>query len=144
MATTTETAPAATATAPKLTGCSPSLTVNDLQKSIDYYTRVLGFQVQEKWEMEGVLRGVGLLAGNVFLMLGQDDWQKGRDRKKGEGFRLYFDTSENVDAFAKAIKARGGTLEYEPRDESWGARTFAVTDPDGFKLTFGFELSKPK
>ncbi len=61
-------------------------------------------------------------AGDVRFMLGQDDWKKGRDRKKGEGFRLYCETKQSVDAIAEKIKARGGTLDQEPHDEPWGVR----------------------
>jgi uncharacterized glyoxalase superfamily protein PhnB len=79
--------------------------------------------------------GVEMGAGAVIFMLGQDDWKKGRDRVKGEGFRLYCDTSQDVDRLAGQIKARGGTLAQEPEDEPWGARVFSVVDPDGFKIT---------
>jgi uncharacterized glyoxalase superfamily protein PhnB len=74
-------------------------------------------------------------AGHVTFMLGRDDWKKGRDRVKGEGFRLYCETAQDVDRLARQIEARGGTLTQQPRDESWGARVFAVQDPDGFKIT---------
>jgi uncharacterized glyoxalase superfamily protein PhnB len=40
-----------------------------------------------------------------------------------------------VDKLADRIKARGGTLAEEPKDQEWGARTLAVEDPDGFKIT---------
>jgi catechol 2,3-dioxygenase-like lactoylglutathione lyase family enzyme len=39
-----------------------------------------------------------------------------------------------VDRLAARIKAQGGTLSQEPRDE-WGTRALAVEDPDGFKIT---------
>jgi predicted enzyme related to lactoylglutathione lyase len=42
--------------------------------------------------------------------------------------------SEDIDAIASRIKASGGTLDSEPVDASWGARYFALTDPDGYKL----------
>ena len=75
-------------------------------------------------------------------MIGQDDWKKGRDRMKGEGFRMYFETATDVDALAKGIQARGGTLESPPEDRPWGYRDFNMTDPDGFKMTFGTPLKK--
>jgi uncharacterized glyoxalase superfamily protein PhnB len=75
-------------------------------------------------------------------MLGQDDWKKGRDRKKGEGFRIYCTTSQDVDALAKGIVARGGTLDQAPRDQEWGMRDFSLSDPDGFKITIAKELKK--
>jgi uncharacterized glyoxalase superfamily protein PhnB len=118
-----------------LSSAAPSLTVNDLEKSIAWYRDVLGLVVKDRWEHEGTLMGVEMRAGGVTFMLGQDDWKKGRDRVKGEGFRLYCQTAQDADRLAEQIKARGGTLAQEPKDESWGARMFSVEDPDGYKLT---------
>jgi uncharacterized glyoxalase superfamily protein PhnB len=125
-----------------LGSASPSFTVNDLDKSLAWYRDVLGFAVKDRWEHEGKLMGVEIGAGGVTFMLAQDDWKKGRDRVKGEGFRLYCETSQDVDRLAEQIKARGGTLAQEPRDESWGARAFALEDPDGFKITISKELRR--
>jgi uncharacterized glyoxalase superfamily protein PhnB len=119
----------------KLRGASPSFTVNDLDKSLSWYTDVLGFDVEERWEDGGTLMGVELGAGDVSFFIGQDDWKKGRDRVKGEGFRLYCQTTQNIDELAREIKARGGRLLDEPYDEPWGARALTVVDPDGFKIT---------
>ncbi|HKA37600.1 MAG TPA: VOC family protein [Thermoanaerobaculia bacterium] len=135
-------APAKKAAAPQgtsLTEAAPSFTVNDLEKSLSFYRDVLGFKVDERWERDGKLMGVSLQAGKVTWMIGQDDWQKGRDRKKGEGFRLYCTTTENVDALARKIKSKGGKLDSEPADQPWGSRDFSLTDPDGFKITIGAE-----
>ena len=118
-----------------LSGATPSLTVNDLEKSIAWYRDVLGLVVKDRWESEGKLMGVEMQAGGVTFMLGQDDWKKGRDRVKGEGFRLYSQTSQDADRLAEQIKARGGSLAQEPKDESWGARVFSVEDPDGYKIS---------
>ena len=121
---------------------SPGFTANDLEKSLVWYRDVVGFVVEERWERDGKLAGVSLRAGDVTFMLGQDDWKKGRDRKKGEGFRIYCTTTQNVDALAKGIVARGGTLDQEPRDQPWRMRDFALTDPDGFKITIGADKKK--
>ncbi|HET6899210.1 MAG TPA: VOC family protein [Vicinamibacteria bacterium] len=118
-----------------LKSVAPSFTVSDLQKSIAWYQDVLGCVVKDRWESDGKLMGVELAAGDVTFMLSQDDWKKGRDRVKGEGFRLFCDTGQDADRLAGQIKARGGTLAEEPKDQEWGARTFAVVDPDGFKIT---------
>ncbi len=75
-----------------------------------------------------------MAAGPLSFMLAQDDWKKGRDRVKGEGFRLYCTTDQDVDRLAAGIKTRGGALGYEPRDE-WGMRAFAIEHLDGFKIT---------
>ena len=123
------------AAAKGLVSLAPSFTVGDLDKSMAWYRDVLGAVVTDRWEHDGTLMGVEMRAGAVTFMLGQDDWKKGRDRVKGQGFRLYCETTEDIDRLAERIRAAGVTLAQEPRDESWGARTLAVDDPDGFKVT---------
>jgi uncharacterized glyoxalase superfamily protein PhnB len=134
----------AKATTLKMSEVGPGLTVNDVEKSLAWYRDVLGFVPGDRWEHEGKLMGVELQAGSVTFMIGQDDWKKGRDRKKGEGFRLYCTTTQDVDALAKKIKERGGTLDQEPKDQSWGMRDFSLTDPDGFKITIGADKKKKR
>lgn len=119
----------------RLRDVSPSFTASDLQRSIAFYRDVLGFVVGDEWRDNGVLQGCEMRAGSVLLMLNQDDFAKGRERKKGVGTRLHVSTAQDIDRLAAEIKARGGTLDQEPADMSWGQRVFMITDPDGFKLT---------
>jgi lactoylglutathione lyase len=119
----------------RLRAVAVGLTVNDLQRSLAWYRDVLGFVVTEEWRTEGTLRGVEMRAGAVELFLGQDDWKKGRDRIKGEGFRIYGRTAQDIDCVAAVIKSRGGVLAHEPRTQPWGERDFGLVDPDGFKIT---------
>jgi uncharacterized glyoxalase superfamily protein PhnB len=119
---------------------SVGFTVGNLQKSIAWYRNTLGFTVGEMWKDDkGQVRGGELLAGSARLFLGQDDWAKGRERKKGEGFRLHLATAQDVDAIAAGIKKSGGRLDSEPATMPWGSRSFALTDPDGFKITISSE-----
>lgn len=113
---------------------SASLTVKDLQKSLDWYQDVVGFTVDRRHEREGKLVAVSLKAGEVRLLIGQDDGAKGWDRAKGEGFSLHITTDQNIDELANGIKARGGNLLSEPVDMPWGPRVFRIQDPDGFKI----------
>jgi catechol 2,3-dioxygenase-like lactoylglutathione lyase family enzyme len=122
-----------------LSDASPSFTVNDLEKSLAWYRDVLGFAVEETWKDAGKVVGVSLLAGDVSFMIGQDDWKKGSDRKKGEGFRIFCTTKRSVDDLAKRIEAKGGRLDHGPTDEPWGVRDISLTDPDGFKITIAAE-----
>lgn len=113
---------------------SASLTVKDLRKSLDWYQDVVGFSVDRRHEREGKLVAVSLKAGDVRVLIGQDDGARGWDRAKGEGFSLHITTDQNIDDLASRIKARGGSLLSEPVDMPWGARVFRVQDPDGFKI----------
>ena len=112
----------------------PSLTVDDLPKSITFY-EALGFVVDERWEEAGTLRGVMMRAGKNQIGLSQDDWKKGRDRKKGIGVRLSMSTQQNIDEIARHAKTSGVRLTSEPHDTEWKSREFEVTDPSGFLLT---------
>ena len=124
--------------APRVKGpqsIAPGFTVNDAGASIKWYCDVLGFSVEERWEKDGVFLGGTVVHGAVTINIGQDDWKLGRDRKKGQGVRLYITTADDIDKYAKGITSRGGTLDHEPRDD-WGFRAFSLSDPDGYKITF--------
>ena len=116
-----------------------SLTVKDLQKSLAWYRDVVGFTVDQNHEREGKLTAVSLKAGDVRLLIVQDDGARGWDRVKGEGFSLQIITDQNVDEIPKRIKDLGGTLDSQPADTPWGARVFRVRDPDGFKLVISHD-----
>ncbi len=131
MATTTE--------ALQLGAIVPTLTVDDLQKSIVFYEG-LGFAVDERWEDNGNLLGVMLRAGKSQIGLSQDDWKKGRERKKGIGMRLFLSTTQNVDEIAARARAAGIQLTSEPHDTEWKSRAFELTDPSGFLLTISTEV----
>ncbi len=122
------------------TALQASLTVTDLARSVAWYTEGLGFRVSRRIERDGQLRGMAIEAGGVRLLLNRDDGAKGWDRKKGLGLSFQITTTDDVDAIAARLKARGTALETEPRDFPWGARAFRVRDPDGFLLV----LSRPQ
>src|SRR5215471_14988437 len=117
-----------------LQSVTPGFTVNDATASIKWYCDVLGFSPKERWEQDGRFLGGSVVHGVVEINIGQDDWKLGRDRKKGQGVRVYITTADDIDAYAKTIMSRGGTLEHEPRSE-WGVRAFSIIDPDGYKIT---------
>jgi uncharacterized glyoxalase superfamily protein PhnB len=119
----------------RISAIVPTLTVDDLQKSIAFY-EALGFTIDERWEDKGTLLGVMLRAGTTEIGLNQDDWKKGRDRKKGIGVRLSISTTPgSVDEIAKRARSAGITLKSDPHDTEWQSRAFEVIDPSGFMLT---------
>ncbi len=118
-----------------LMSISPGFTANDAAATIKWYCEVLGFSVIERWEHEGQFLGAQIGSGAVSINVGQDDWKMGRDRIKGQGTRIYITTGPDIDGYAAAVKARGGTLAEDLQD-GWGMRAFSINDPDGFKITF--------
>jgi uncharacterized glyoxalase superfamily protein PhnB len=121
---------------------SVSLSCNDLLKSLAWYRDVVGFTEGERYERDGSLRAVVLGAGDMQILIGQDDGAKGMNRAKGQGMSFQFTTDQSVDDIANRIKANGGTLESDPIDTPWGARTFRLADPDGFTLVISSERSR--
>ena len=126
----------------ELQSITPFLTANDLQASVAWYRDVLGFVVAEEYKRDDKVMGVRMQAGSVQLMLGQDDFAKGRDRVKGAALRFYCQTDQDIDALAAAIRERGGKLTQEPTDQPWGRRDFAVIDPDGFNISIASDIRK--
>ena len=119
----------------RLRGIMPSMTVSDLAASLSWYRDIVGFVVAEEMTSNGALAAVRLQAGACQVLLGQDDFAKGRDRRKGVAIRLYCVTAQDVDRLASDIERRGGVVTQQPTDQPWGARDFSLTDPDGFNLT---------
>jgi uncharacterized glyoxalase superfamily protein PhnB len=112
---------------------SASLFVKDLQKSLVWYRDKIGFYVDEQIQRGGKLSAVTLKAGDVRILISQDDGGTGWDRVKGAGFTLQFTTAQDIDALAENIKQRGGRVESGPENVS-GTRMLRLRDPDGFKL----------
>jgi len=127
----TETSAAINATS---LGCS--ITCKDLSASIRFYRDAIGFGVAQSFENEGKVVAAVVAAGDIRIVLNQDDGKLGWDRTKGQGFYLQINVpgAADVDAAAARIKAAGGALLSEPADRTWGARMFQFTDLDGFKL----------
>ena len=125
-----------TATALNATTLGCSITCTDVEASIRFYNEALGFAVDQTFEVEGKRAGAIISAGDIRIVLNQDDGKLGWDRIKGQGFYLQINVASpaDVDAAAARIKAAGGTLLNEPEDRPWGARMFQFKDPSGFKL----------
>lgn len=112
-----------------------SLTVGALSQSVAWYRDVIGFSVAREYAPRGTRIAVALRAGTVEILLTQDNGAHGDERSKGQGFSLMFTTTQDIDALAAGIVARGGLLDDPPFDMA-GARAFRLRDPDGFKLVF--------
>lgn len=115
-------------------GCS--ITCKDVEASITFYRDAIGFIVGMTFDRDGKIAGAVVTAGDIQIVLNQDDGQLGWDRIKAQGFYLQINVASpaDVDAAAVRIKAAGGTLLSEPEDRPWGARMFPFKDLDGFKL----------
>lgn len=102
----------------------PILPVDDLQRARDFYVRQLGFNVSWEWSEDGATGLLGVERGGIALTL--DCPMSGHGRDACVSLQV-----ESADAYYDEWIARGVPIKRPPKDESWNARTFGVTDPFG-------------
>jgi len=82
------------------------------------------------------MSGPALNAQDAFVNFTCNDIQKSiKFYTEGLGLRLWLNTTQDITALAGRATAAGLKLDEGPKALPWGPMAFAVTDPDGFKLT---------
>jgi|GEM_PF-3017938 catechol 2,3-dioxygenase-like lactoylglutathione lyase family enzyme len=119
----------------------PELTVDDMQRSMDFYCGILDFQVSMRDE-EGHTDFVSLEKEDAALFLvteGSRDITKREAlklNKRGVGVRLYFEV-EDARALHEELKTKEladlGELSYNQEEDY---TEFTLIDPDGYCLGF--------
>ncbi len=109
-------------------GVTPILRVSNLDASLDYYTRALGFTIQ--WHVHG-LASVG--RGKTSLMLCEGD--------QGHPGTWLWAAVTDADALHDELHSRGALIRHPPTNYPWGSREVHVSDPDGHVLRFGSDCT---
>ncbi len=104
--------------------------VSDQDEALAYYTDVLGFSLDFRY---GPL--VGVQHGAVSIHLSGHDPLVNK-QPAGSGHIYIF--CDEVDQYFSDITAKGALVLTPPDDRPYGMRDFAVKDPDGNILAFGF------
>lgn len=115
------------------------LRVGDLQRSIDFYTRVLGMQLlrtSENPEYKYSLAFLGFDGGNPGQAEIELTYNWGVDKyEMGTAYGHIAIGVPDVYAACARIRAAGGTITREPGPVKGGTTVIAfVTDPDGYKI----------
>ena len=106
------------------------LPVHDLDATIDFYTKKLGFWLGFKWGNPPSFAGVNL--GNVQIFL-----QQGTPNPNGCG--MYFVVGD-ADELYEFHRANGVEIVVSPENRDYGLRDYGVRDLNGYKLDFGHRL----
>jgi uncharacterized glyoxalase superfamily protein PhnB len=110
------------------------LAVQNLDASVDYYTRVLGMEV------DFTAPGWAFLSrGSFRLMLGECADTVPAHETADHSYFAYV-TVEGIDEFYSEVAGRGASLMQGLADKPWGMREFGVRTPDGHRIMFGQEL----
>lgn len=114
------------------------LNVTDLTRSVDFYTRVFGFQNQGEGKEEG--RRFALLGDGEKLVLTL--WQQSTspfpaDRAGLHHLSFQVDTLDEVRTKEQVLRDLGAELKYDgvvPHGEGASSGGIFFTDPDGIRL----------
>lgn len=114
------------------------LRVGDLDRSIDFYTRVLGMKLRSRRDYpsgEFTLAFVGFGDSSSAAEI-ELTWNWGtKSYEIGTGFGHIALGLPDIYAACEAIKAAGGKVTREPGPMKHGGSTIAfVEDPDGYKI----------
>ena len=110
----------------------PILYSEDVRRSIDYYTRVLGFASKWEWDDPPSFGGVGKDSIQIFFC-------KQYQGHPGTWLSIMMD---DVDEYYTTIQSKGAKICAPPEDKEWGLREMLVEDPDGHIIRFGGPLSR--
>lgn len=112
------------------------LFVSDLEKSKDFYTRVLDFEI-ERQEPNGY---TAMSSGRAQLALNVRSGRHGDhpiraevNERPGRGVEIVLEV-DDVNASCARVQAAGWPLSAALKKQSWGLTDFRVADPDGYNL----------
>lgn len=123
---------------------SPNMLVKDVEKSIEFYAHVLGFEVIVTYNEPVPNSWVMLRAGLVTLMLGDAKYF-------AQDFPTRSITVPGTDSFSVWMEVEGVKELYlrvqdqapvvkELEVTSYGMNEFTIADPDGYLLGFAEEI----
>jgi catechol 2,3-dioxygenase-like lactoylglutathione lyase family enzyme len=121
----------------------PLLNVEDLDRSIAFYTKVLRFQVVREFQAAGRTVWAMLRQGGVKLMVHRpDDPGSARRRARpsyGETvLYLFVDSARDWHAALTAEGIEAGDVAVMP----YGMEEFQMRDPDGYEIAIGSPLTQ--
>ena len=119
---------------------SPTLLVEDIAKSVEFYTKTLGFEeVGTLPGPDGTLVYASVKWRDVSIMFGQASWLPVAALPHlgtGVDFYILGTAEDDIDRYYQMLQQAGVNIVKEIEDQFWGDRTFSIKDPDGYQLTF--------
>ena len=107
----------------------PVLSVDDLPAALDFYQRVLGFQIGWTWGEPTYLASV--CRDHVELNVGQ------RGKVGPPGIGKAYIQMKGIDAYYEQVRQAGATIHVPLAARAYGMKDFNVRDPGGNELSFG-------
>ena len=123
------------------------LEVFDMRRSVAFYTDILGFEIDQKWEPDGHLYWAMLRLGGAKIMLNSRYEDHARPLEPDprrvlghEDIELYFDCADVDRAYEYLSQKKCGVSL--PETTRYGSKQIWLTDPDGFKICLQQPIEK--
>ncbi|MGD9116550.1 MAG: VOC family protein [Dehalococcoidia bacterium] len=122
---------------------SPLLAVRDMKKTLDFYTRHLGFDLKMCFPTPDNPQYADIIKDGMVIMFVPAE-AHGLDAKEklGAGVYFYLHIDGDIDKYYNELKQKGVRIAVDIKDEPFGVRDFTVEDPDGYKLVFNQTLKQ--
>jgi len=118
----------------------PNLAVADVNKTVDYYTQKLGFELVMSVPTTGELVWAMVRSGEVIINFQgetslKEEYAQLHSHKIGGALTLYVQV-EGIHDLHKSVKSHGVSIAKELNNTFYGATEFAIVDCNGYVLTF--------
>lgn len=118
----------------------PELSVSNFEKSLEFYTKILGFKIEYTREKFAFLSFQG---SQIMIEELNDNWKTGRlEYPFGRGINFQIEVKD-IKPIVKSLKKNRYNLFRNPNDNWYrkankllGCREFLVRDPNGYLLRF--------
>jgi uncharacterized glyoxalase superfamily protein PhnB len=117
----------------KLTGISPQFLVDDLRRSIEYYCKRLGFELD--FNYEDFYASVSRDGCSIHLKAAAKTEADRVHRKRHEHLDAYIAVT-GAAALYDELRSREALVTKPLEERPWSCRDFHVEDPDGYILCF--------
>jgi predicted enzyme related to lactoylglutathione lyase len=117
---------------PKIKKMSPQLLVTDMDRSIEFYTKKLDFEVD--FHYEGFYSGLSKDGCSIHLKSGKPSTEERKNRRANEDLDIIFSVNKIENFFEKFTN---NSLEFiQPLRKMPYGKEFYIIDPDGYIIGF--------
>jgi catechol 2,3-dioxygenase-like lactoylglutathione lyase family enzyme len=112
-----------------------TLTVDSVEKSIEFYSGKLGLKVE--WNSIPAFAMIRIGAGTIGLLAMAEGKKEGVEESRAaqkRAIHVEF-TTDDLDGLYEELKTKGVVFHQPPHDEPW-ERSMTAFDPDGYAVEF--------
>ena len=111
---------------------SPQFVVNDIEHSIEFYTKKLGFDIDFRYE--DFYAGIVKDGYSIHFKSGEPSMEERKSKRNNEGIDIVFSVEGIHDLYQELLN--NSVAFVQPlRDMPYG-REFYIADPDGYIISF--------